>query len=400
MAVGDFTGWKIGGSLGTAAEHGYVRFFKERYSDNIYMKSQALKNTLGAYVQREVLNGAPIQLRAHKKPADFGANGGADVRGGTGVGGSNYLIGSTTAETTTSQSYQFIADNGASDWSAGPRKNVDRFTEFDYYTLPTEYRTLSPDHWSLPHAYDWRDKGALMRDAKPDAAQMMAVMGIFERAIDRYIIMAQDSDVLVNDADDTTPGTTLTTYANDGGSSVDVLFANGEQTDEILTGRSLTTGKLREARRILEENEAIASGASGIIVAVHPRQVSHLIQDPEVKSYDFNTVRPLADGQIITWMGMTIVPTTQIFPIDTAAAFTAATTDPWGVSTGDGSASTGRYVHVFTRDAITLGVDPVLTKMDVIPHKQHLLQVAHYSSIAAIRMDGTKTVRIECVDGA
>lgn len=391
MAVGDFTGWKIGGSLGSAAEHGYVRFFKERYSDNIYMKSQALKNTLGAYVQREVLNGAPIQLRAHKKPADIGT---ADLRGGTGVGGSNYNI----ADTTSAQSYQFISDT-ASDWSAGPRKNVDRFSEFDYYTLPTEYRTLSPDHWSLPHAYDWRDKGALMRDAKPDAGQMMAVMGVFERAIDRYIIMAQDSDVLVNDADDTTPGTTLTTYVNDGGSSIAFDFGEGEQTDEILSGRSLTTAKLREARRILEENEAIASGQQGIIVAVHPRQVSHLIQDPEVKSYDFNTVRPLADGQVISWMGMTIVPTTQLFPIDTSAPFTAATTDPWGATTGNGATSTGRYVHVFTRDAITLGVDPVVTKMDVVPHKQHLLQVAHYSSIAAIRMDGKKTCRIECVDG-
>lgn len=384
MAAGDFTGWKIGGALSTATEHGYVRFFKERYSDNIYLKSQALKNTLGGYVMRENLNGAPLQLRAVKKVADIGA----DVRDTVGTGGSDY---------TGTESYTFISGNAA--WGDGPRKNVDRFTEFTYYAIPTEYRTITPDHWSLPHAYDWRDKGALMRDAKPDAAQMQAVMGTFERAIDRYIIMAQDSDVLVNDAADTTPGTTTTTFASDGGSDVDVNFDSGV-TGEVLTGRSLTTGKLREARRILEENEAIAPGAPGIICAVHPRQVSHLIQDPEVKSFDYNTVRPLADGQIITWMGMTIVPTTQIFPVDADAALPAAA-DPFTVGdTGDGDTATGRYVHVFTRDAIALGVDPVMTKMDVIPHKQHLLQVAHYSTMGAIRMDGTKCVRIECIDAA
>ena len=383
MAAGDHSAAKLAGALGAAGEHGLVRFFKEQYSDNIRMKSQALKNTLGAFVQREVLNGAPLQIRSVKKVADFGE----DVRDTTGVGGSDY--------STATQDYKFIDGQAA---QAGPQKNSDRFSSLvsDYYAIPTEYRTVVPDHWDLPHAYDWRDKKALLRDAKPDSQMLKAAMGTFERAIDRYIIMAQDSDVLINDAADTTPGTTTTTYANDDGSSVAAAFGTGA-TGEILTGRSLTTAKLRETRRLLEENEAVMAG-DPIIVAVHPRQISHLIADPEVKSFDYNTVRPLASGQIITWMGMTIVPTTQIFPVEATPSLPAAV-DPWGFGSGDGFTDTGRYVHAFTPDAVVLGADPVTTQMDVIPHLRHLLQVVHYSSIGAIRVDGKKCVRIECIDG-
>jgi len=370
------------GKSGAGEEHGLIRFFKEQYSDNIRLKSMALKNTLGAFVTREVLNGAPLQLRSVKKVADFGP----DVRDTDGAGGSDYTAGT--------ESYQFLAGQAAQE---GPRKNVARFTEFQYYAIPTEYRTVIPDFWDLPHAYDWRDKKALLRDAKPDSQMLKSALASFERGIDRYIIMAQDSDVLVNDAGDTTPGTTLTTYTADGGSSVDVLFANNEQTDEILTGRSLTTGKLREAKRILMENEAVMAG-DPIICALHPRQISHLLQDPEVKSHDFNTVKPLADGQIISWMGMTLVPTTQIFPVDADQTLPAAV-DPWATTANDGFTSTGRYVHCFTPDAIVLGADPVITEMDVIAHKRHLLQIVHYSAMGAIRMDGKKCVRIECVDG-
>lgn len=399
MAAGDHAASNITGALGTPAEHGYVRFFKEVYSDNIRLKSMQLKSSLGAYVEREVMNGAPLQLRSIKASSDF-AQTSATIKHSVAsddVGGSDYTA------TNDANKYSIGGWNHVTDGAKyGPLKNTARFTEFDYYTIPTEYRTVIPDFWDLAHAYDWRDKKALLRDARPDSQMMKSVLGGFERAIDRYVLMAMDSDVLVNSADDATPGTTTTTFASDGGSTIDVLFGSGA-TGEVLTGRSLTTAKLREARRILEESSAVMPG-DPIICAVHPRQISHLLADPEVKSFDYNTVRPLASGQIITWMGMTIVPCLQIPAVGDAAAATytgVPANNPWGVGAGsDGAASTGRYVYCFTPGAVTLGVDPVTTQMDVIAHRRHMLQVSHYSCMGAIRMDGSKIVRLECVDGA
>lgn len=395
MAVGDHSASNITGSLGSTGEHGYVRFFKEVYSDNIRLKSMQLKNSLGAYVEREVMNGAPLQIRSIKQSADFGTN-------TTYTGTTGGIMPGLSDYTDTDLAYQGIAGHGT-DGTVGPLKNMARFTEFTYYTIPTEYRTIIPDFWDLAHAYDWRDKKALLRDARPDSQMMKSVLGGFERAVDRYILGAMDSDVLVNDGIDTVPGVTKHTFAQDGGSTVPVEQGSGT-TGEVLTGRSLTTAKLREARRIMEESNAVMPG-DPIICAVHPRQISHLLADPEVKSFDYNTVRPLASGQIITWMGMTIVPVNQIAALNDGAApstpsSTAPTNNPFGVTTGDGSASTGRYVYCFTPGAVTLGVDPVTTQMDVIAHRRHMMQVSHYSCMGAIRTDGTKIVRIECVDGA
>ena len=53
------------------------------------------------------------------------------------------------------------------------------------------------------------------------------------------------------------------------------------------------------------------------------------------------------------------------------------------------------------RDALLVGVDPVTVEFDILPQFQHSLQVAHYSSVGAVRLDGAKIVRIQCAtDGA
>ena len=400
MAAGDHTHSNITGALGATSEHGYIRFFKEAYSDTIRLKSMALTNTLGSYVQREMMNGAPLQLRSVKATSDIGVN--VDV-----PEGATNLAGYRTSAVTDASNVGPVPPTTTDGWNRagggyGAQKNKARFSAFDYYTIPTEYRTIIPDFWDVAHAYDWRDKKALMRDAKPDSQMMKSLLSQFERAIDRYIVKALGADVLINDGADTVPGTTTTTFTSDGGSTIDVDFGARQSYGGFSYGTSMSTAKLIEARRIMEEKSVIGPGGS-LIVAMHPRQISHLLQDPEVQSYDFNSVRPLASGMIATWMGMTIVPTTQIFPVGEIGAPTgnvypqpSVKSNPFAtVSTNAGG---GRYAWVFTPDAVILGADPVTTQMDVIPENRHMLQIAHYSCLGAIRMDGEKVLRIECVD--
>ena len=82
-----------------------------------------------------------------------------------------------------------------------------------------------------------------------------------------------------------------------------------------LVESNLTVGKLRRALTMLQKNEAWSDERRAygdeLVLACSSSQINALLQQPEVTSYDYNTVRALAEGKIDTFLGFRIIRTEQ-----------------------------------------------------------------------------------------
>lgn len=84
---------------------------------------------------------------------------------------------------------------------------------------------------------------------------------------------------------------------------------NGETTGDS----NLTVAKLRRALSILQRNEAWSEERRAygdeLVLACTSDQINSLLKEPEIGSYEFNSVRALAEGRIDTFMGFRIIRT-------------------------------------------------------------------------------------------
>ncbi|MFI3243300.1 MAG: phage capsid protein [Akkermansia sp.] len=79
---------------------------------------------------------------------------------------------------------------------------------------------------------------------------------------------------------------------------------------------NLTVSKLREALSMLHRAEAWSDERRAygdeLVLACTSSQINSLLKEPEVSSYDYNTVRALAEGKIDSFMGFKIIRTEQL----------------------------------------------------------------------------------------
>lgn len=114
-----------------------------------------------------------------------------------------------------------------------------------------------------------------------------------------------------------------TNYTGDNGTTA-VTFASSQTIakDYVETGTAadsnLTVAKLRQALTMLQKAEAWSderrSYGDELVLACTSSQINALLREPEVSSYDFNTVRALAEGKIDTFLGFRIIRT-ELLPV-------------------------------------------------------------------------------------
>lgn len=79
---------------------------------------------------------------------------------------------------------------------------------------------------------------------------------------------------------------------------------------------NLTVAKLRKALSMLQKAEAWNDErrqyGDELVLACTSSQINSLLKEPEVSSYDFNSVRALAEGKIDSFLGFRIIRTEQI----------------------------------------------------------------------------------------
>jgi hypothetical protein len=135
----------------------------------------------------------------------------------------------------------------------------------------------------------------------------------------------------------------------------------------------LTLAKLIEAKEILDSNDVDPSIPR--YIAVSPKQITNLLDDPEVTSADYNTVRALVKGELDTYVGFKFVTTNRL-----------------GL---DGSGDRRCFAWAMDGIKLAVGKEPS-ARIDERADKSYATQVYYCMSVGATRMEEAKVVEILC----
>ena len=131
-------------------------------------------------------------------------------------------------------------------------------------------------------------------------------------------------------------------------------------------------------------------------LAYSGKQKQNLLNETEITSADYNSVKALVQGQVDSFMGFKFIRSERL-PVTLAAntAFEATT----GAFTGgsDTIASGARRCIAWAEDGMifSTGVD-LMVRVDELPTKRYSTQVYAAHQVGAVRMEEEKVVEIHC----
>ena len=132
----------------------------------------------------------------------------------------------------------------------------------------------------------------------------------------------------------------------------------------------MSVAKIREAKRILDSNEAPAEDR---ILVVSAKEISDLLSTMEVTNQLYNSVRALVDGEVDSFLGFKVVRS-ELLPI----------------------ASNIRSCIAYQKNAAVLVDGGRKAYMDVIPTNRHSLQIRSTAVLGATRLLEKGVVSIAC----
>jgi len=142
------------------------------------------------------------------------------------------------------------------------------------------------------------------------------------------------------------------------------------------TDSNLNVAKLREAKRLLDQDNVPMDGRA---ILVHANSLTALLGETEVTSSDFNSVRALVTGELNTFLGFRFI--------------TFGDRDEGGLPV-DGSSD--RTLYAFHRDAVGMAIGMNMsTRVDYIAEKTSFL-VASMFSAGSVLIDGEGLVKLTC----
>jgi hypothetical protein len=142
------------------------------------------------------------------------------------------------------------------------------------------------------------------------------------------------------------------------------------------TDSNLNVAKLREAKRLLDQDNVPMDGRT---ILVHANSLTALLGETEVTSSDFNSVRALVTGELNTFLGFRFI--------------TFGDRDEGGLPV-DGNLD--RTLYAFHRDAVGMAIGMNMsTRVDYIAEKTSFL-VASMFSAGSVLIDGEGLVKLTC----
>jgi hypothetical protein len=142
------------------------------------------------------------------------------------------------------------------------------------------------------------------------------------------------------------------------------------------TDSNLNVAKLREAKRLLDQDNVPMDGRT---ILVHANSLTALLGETEVTSSDFNSVRALVTGELNTFLGFRFI--------------TFGDRGEGGLPV-DGNLD--RTLYAFHRDAVGMAIGMNMsTRVDYIAEKTSFL-VASMFSAGSVLIDGEGLVKLTC----
>lgn len=221
-----------------------------------------------------------------------------------------------------------------------------------------------PARWAYPTPYDtsnWFDEfdnTFLGSVVLPTSETMQAQAAAYGRTADSVLITALLGNATITNVANTSSGfglnNTTTTIALPSTQKVAVNYAGGGNN----TG--LTIAKLREAKRILDSNEAPAEDR---ILVVSAKEIADLLGTQEVTNQLYNSVRALVDGEVDSFLGFKVVRT-ELLPVT----------------------SNVRSCIAYQKQSAVLVDGGRKTYMDILPMNRHSLQIRSTAVMGATRL--------------
>jgi hypothetical protein len=239
----------------------------------------------------------------------------------------------------------------------------------------TQSASTLPTRWAYPVPYDIAnvfsefDNLFLGSVVLPTSECMQSQAAAYGRLADKVLI-----DALTAAATITTPNTATgfvpngapTTVALPAGQTVAVNYVPAGGT---AANSGLTIGKIREAKRILDANEAPAEDR---VLIVSAKEISDLLGTTEVTNNLYNSVRALVDGDVDAFLGFKIVRSEQL-----------------------NLPSVGiRTCVAYHKNAAVLVDGGKKSYMDILPTQSHSLQIRSTAVLGATRLLETGVVSI------
>lgn len=237
--------------------------------------------------------------------------------------------------------------------SAAAVLRTSRHADTPIIDTPHSRRMVTLSDYEYADLIDDQDKVRMLID--PTSTYSRAAAAAMGRAMDDVIISAAlGSAKTGKDGSTTTPFDTTNNRI-------------------VVNATGLTLAKLIEAKEILDSRDVDPSIPR--YIACSPKQISDLLNDTDVTSADFNTVRALVKGELDTYVGFKFIMTNRL-PVD---------------------GSNDRRVFAWAMDGIKLAVgkEPV-ARIDERADKSYATQVYYCMSIGATRMEEAKVVEIIC----
>lgn len=237
---------------------------------------------------------------------------------------------------------------------------------------PTYRRALYPRIFTKAVGFDEFDAKKLGDIDLPVSKTIEGLRYAAARRMDDVMIEGFLSDNVVGDS-----GTEKVSLGEE--QTVGVDYAEDSDGGES----NLTVAKLRQALSILQKNEAWSPEnrhyGDELVLAVTSSQIRSLLQETEVTSYDFNTVRALADGTINSFMGFKFVRLERL-PID--------------------EESGARTCLAWVKSKAQFGIwDDFKVKISVRDDLDEALQVRAKFACGATRLQEEAFVKILCNEG-
>lgn len=196
-----------------------------------------------------------------------------------------------------------------------------------------------------------------------------------EYAVAQSRALGRDLDSLVIDA---ASGTAFTGV--DGATAVVLPASQKVAVNYVEAGAAantnLTLGKMRRTASILGSNEVDLDGRFGLI---NSSMLHSLLFDNKLASHDFNALQPLVSGQVVRFMGFTLIPSERLL-----------------------GTNTSRKAIFWQRDGLSLGIwKDITTMIDTrVDLRARPMQVYTCFMMGATRMQEEQVVEVACDETA
>lgn len=259
--------------------------------------------------------------------------------------------------------------------SAVAQKRSSRHSDTPQIDTPNSRRRVALVDYEYADLIDQQDRIRLLMD--PTSEYTMAAMWGLGRAIDDEIIAAAVG----------------TAYSGETGST-SVTLPNAQKVASVSggAGANLNVQALRRTKKIFDDND-VDEGIPRYF-AFQSSELQALLNETEVTSADFNTIRALVMGELNTYMGFQFIRTQRLLTQGSALSFNQST---GVVGSGSGDANTYRRCFAWAQDGVLLAIGKDMqAKIGERADKSYSTQVYACLSVGATRLEEVKVVEVLC----